>query len=151
MPSIEIACQDLLEPLSPPETSFFVMREPGLKSHRSPRPRFQTDFDELRGSLYHIVDTQDSFNAYQTLSEGSRHGEPSTFLEFDREHLKSVHDLIHWLLGVSPCKRLLFTSDWQFGPEWTKRYDPMTVDEFWRLHDSKELLLNAAYPIHGAA
>ena len=55
------------------------------------------------------------------------------------------------LLAASPEGRLLFTSDWQFGPESEGRYPSVTLTEFWRLHDEKTLRLNAAYPIMRAA
>ncbi|HEY5376516.1 MAG TPA: hypothetical protein VIK01_22705, partial [Polyangiaceae bacterium] len=62
----------------------------------------------------------------------------------------SARALLNWLVAASPCGRILFTSDWQFGPDWTKRFAAITLNEFWRLHDSRALLLNAAYPVAAA-
>ena len=153
MPSIEIACLGLTIPLPPPATSFAVVYEAGLKSHRSPKPRFQRDFDGLSGSLYHLGNpefagtTSGPFLGYVVLSEPSRQAEPPSFLAFAPEHLASAQALVAWLLDSSPEGRLLFTSDWQFGPEGSRRFSALTLSEFWRRHSRRELLLNAAYPI----
>jgi hypothetical protein len=153
MPSIEIACIGIREPLSPPAVSFAVVFERGLVSHRSPSPRFQADFDRTSGSLYHLGDPAFSatnggfFNGYELLSEACRAAEPTSFLEFDTRHLAGVRELLGWLLDQSPPGRLLFTTDWQFGPADTIRASPMTLAEFWKLHESRDLMLNAAYPI----
>jgi len=48
---------------------------------------------------------------------------------------------------VSPEGRLLFTTDRQFGPRRARRFAPLGLDEFWRLHDRRALRLNAAYPL----
>jgi len=156
MPSIEIACLGLTKPLAPPSTSFAVVYEAGLKSHRSPEPRFQRDFNGLSGSLYHIGNPQFAttssgpFFAYDVLSEASRHAETPSFLEFAPEHLASAQELVAWLLNASPEGCLLFTSDWQFGPKGARRFGPLSPGEFWRLHSRRELLLNAAYSIERA-
>jgi hypothetical protein len=42
---------------------------------------------------------------------------------------------------------ILFTSDWQFGPEGSERHNALTLDSFWILHDSRQLRLNALYRI----
>jgi len=153
MPSIEIACIDLDSPVPPPPTSFAIEFERGLRSHRSPAPRFQADFDALAGCLYHVGNPafagrgDGPFFAYEVLSEASRHCDPRSFLEFDAVHLPSARSLLAWLVDQSPSGRLLFTSDWQFGPDGTVRAPPLDLAAFWALHDSRELSLNAAYPI----
>jgi hypothetical protein len=154
MPSIEIAAIGLVTPLAPPPTSFSVVYEAGLKSHRLPS-RFQSDFDRVSGSLYHLGNPGLSggggaFFASDLLSLGSREGDPPSFLEFAQPHVASVHALLDWLLRNSPEGNLLFTSDWQFGPEGTQRFGPVSLLGFWRLHDSRRLMLNAAYPVGGA-
>ena len=156
VPTIEIACVALESPLEPPATSFAVAYEAGLKSHRTLKPRFQLAFDCLAGSLYHLGSPQFAgsntgpFFAYEVLSEESRHAEPPSFLEFAPEHLESARELLAWLLKASPEGKLLFTSDWQFGPAPARRFDAVGLDEFWQLHDSQNLRLNAAYPIERA-
>ncbi len=151
MPSIEIACIGLQEALPPPATSFAIVFERGLISHRSPSPRFQADFDRLSGSLYHLGDpgsgTGGFFTAYELLSDACRAAEPSSFLEFDGCHVASIRALLEWLLNQSPGGKLLFTTDWQLGPLWTVRAPALALADFWRLHDSRDLKLNTAYPI----
>lgn len=154
MPSIEIAAIGLVKPLAPPPMSFSVTYEAGLQSHRLPS-RFQADFDRTAGSLYHLGNpglsaSGGAFLAYDLLSLGSHHADPPSFLEFAQTHVGSVRALLEWLLRASPSGTLLFTSDWQFGPEATQRFGPISLAEFWRLHDSQKLMLNAAYPIGGA-
>ena len=157
MPSIEIACIGLKSPLEPPPTSFALVYEAGLVSHRSPEPRFQLDFDELSGSLYHLGSPQFAgtttglFLAWDVLSDASRHADPPSFLEFAPEHHESARELLSWLLQASPHSRLLFTSDWQFGPKETHRFPPMGLTEFWGLHNARGVLLNSAYFIERAA
>jgi hypothetical protein len=156
MPSIEIACIGLSTPLRPPPTSFAVVCEPGLTSHRSPTPRFQADFDGLSGCLYHLGNPQfagsdrGAYFAYDLLSPRSVESDPPSFLEFDPVHVASARSFLQWVLAASPARRILFTSDWQFGPDWTRSLGPISLTEFWNLHDSRNLLLNAAYPIANA-
>jgi len=156
MPSIEIACIDLQETDTPPPTSFAVVCERGLLSHRSPSPRFQADFNVLSGCLYHLGNpgltgaTGGILVAHELLSEACRASEPSSFLEFDRNHLTSMRILLEWLLERSPLGQLLFTTDWQFGPADSFRAPALNLAHFWSLHDSRRLRLNAAYPISRA-
>jgi hypothetical protein len=156
MPSIEIFCVGLTAPEHPPETSFAVICDPSRQSHRAPTPRFQADFDQLEGVLYHLgnpefaLDPDGPFFAYNVLSDASRGADPSSFLEFAPAHVVSARRLLDWLFGSSPASRLVFTSDWQFGPSWTRRFKPLDLNEFWRRHDSRQLLLNSAYVIEAS-
>jgi hypothetical protein len=154
MPSIEIAALGLATPLAPPPTSFSVAYDAGLKSHRLPS-RFQPDFDRMSGSLYHLGNPglsgrEGAFFASDLLSLEARGADPPSFLEFAQPHVASVHALLDWLLRNSPDGNLLFTSDWQFGPEGTQRLGPVSLMAFWKLHDSRRLMLNAAYPVGSA-
>jgi hypothetical protein len=152
MPSIEIACIGAERASKPPlNLSFALEYEAGLKSHRSPAPRFQHDFDGTSGSLYHIGDRSPThsgagpFFAYELLSIECQNAEPHSFLEFAPQHFASVQSLLKWTLQASPVGLVLFTSDWQFGPEGSERHNAMTLDSFWKLHDSRELHINALY------
>ena len=154
MPSIEIAAIGLESPLAPPPMSFLVAYESGLKSHRWPS-RFLSDFDRTSGSLYHLGNpglsvSGGAFFASELLSPESRDADPSSFLEFSPTHVASVHALLEWLLRISPAGKLLFTSDWQFGPAGTRLFPPVSLEELWRMHDSRTLMLNAAYPVASA-
>ena len=158
MPSIEIICIGQASPLALRSLSFAVEAESRLLSHRGPRPRFQHDFDQLKGCIYHlgnpslrVAPTAGAFLAYELLSEASREAEPPSFLEFAAEHEADANKVLAILLQASPDGRLLFTSDWQFGPPGSRRCEPVALPEFWRLHEERALLLNAAYPITRAA
>jgi hypothetical protein len=133
--------------------AFAVEADPARRSHRSPRPRFQPDFDRASGVLYHLgnPDLKETpsgrcFFAYELLSEASKNAE---FLEFAPEYRVGVESFLESLMAESPVRELIFTSDWQFGPEWTQREPPLGMEEFWRLHDRRELKLNALYSIRG--
>ena len=87
------------------------------------------------------------FFAYELLSEESRDADPPSFLEFSPQHLHSAQALLAWLLNLSPLGELLFTSDWQFGPKPLRRHDAVELPHFWGIRASRELRLNASYPI----
>jgi hypothetical protein len=152
MPSIEIACVGLGQERKPPPTSFDIAFEAGLVSHRAPS-RFQSDFDARAGSIYHLGNPgqnaapSGAFTAYELLSDKCLDQEPLVFLEFAQLHVPSLKKLLPWLLESSPDGLLLFTSDYQFGPDAAARFGPITLEEFWSLHDSRRLQMNALYPI----
>ena len=154
MPSIEILSIDQVQPIEVARFPFAVLpddRRRSRRSHRS-KARFQEDFDRVSGILYHLgnPNLKSSHSgrllfAYELLSEDSKHG--ANFLEFAPDYRIAAQSLLAELMAGSPVHRLLFTSDWQFGPEWTRREPAVTLDEFWRLHDARRVLLNALYPM----
>ena len=153
MPSIEVACIGLETPHEPPAgLSFAVCWSAKMVSHRLPA-RFESEFRALSGTLYHLgnpefsTSTGGAFFASELLSRDCHDAEEAAFLEFAREHLDSVREILAWLLNVSPKGRALFTTDWQFGPEWARRMPELSIEEFWDLHGSRRLLLNSAYPL----
>ncbi len=153
MPSIEIICIDQFEPTDFSQLPFAIKSGRELKSDRRPSPLFQKEFDSLRGCIYHLGNPElktrktGTFFAAYLLSHRSVHASRSTFLEFRPEFIPSVGELLTSLLESSPVNRLLFTSDYQFGPKRPYRSPAVTLDEFWSLHDTRALRLNAAYPI----
>ena len=155
MPSIEIVAIGQLRPIKVDGFPFAVVADAKLKSHRSPRPRFQEDFDRLSGIIYHLgnpnlKDNRDGrcFFAYKLLSSESKRVK-TDFLEFAAEFRPAAETMLAELIAESPSEELIFTSDWQFGPDWTKREPALPLSDFWKLHDSRRLLLNALYPIKG--
>jgi hypothetical protein len=155
MPSIEIVAVGQSRPIEVDGFPFAVAADTQLKSHRSPQPRFQEDFDRVSGVMYHLGNPSlkgDSegrcFFAYKLLSEESKRVD-ADFLEFDPALRSAAESMLAELITASPKEELIFTSDWQFGPDWTKREAPLSLSEFWMLHDSRRLLLNALYPIKG--
>jgi hypothetical protein len=153
--SIEIACIGLDLPTRISVEGFALVSERGLKSHRMPS-RFQTDFNALSGCLYHLGNPKlrdptqgGAFFAYELLSEASRDASPPSFLEIAPEHVGEVRVVLANILAASPLGRALFTSDWQFGPEWPHRFGPVGLDDFWQLHASRNLQLNSSYALVG--
>jgi hypothetical protein len=155
MPSIEIVCVGQRWPLDLPELPFAVQSEPERRSHRSPEPRWQADFDSLDGWIYHLGNPDlryrsDAmfFFAYELLSERSRH-EANGLLAFDPEFRGALEWLLDRLITVSLVRRIVFTSDWQFGPQASTRGRYQTLPDFWRAHDNGGLRVNALYDIGG--
>ena len=157
MPSIEVACIGLTQPVRLEAQGFVLESGLGLRAQRLPAS-FQPDFAALTGCLYRLGKRAvrepprgASVAAYELLSVGSREPFPPSFLEFSPEHVGEVRRVVAEILAASPLGRVLFTSDWQFGPEWTHRFGPLTLAEFWSLHDSRALYLNTAYALEQSA
>jgi hypothetical protein len=155
MPSIEIVAVGQSRPIEVGGFPFAVATDANLKSHRSPQPRFQDEFDRVSGIMYHLGNPSlkdgsegRCFFAYKLLSEESKKVD-ADFLEFAPAFRAAAESMLAELIAGSPKEELIFTSDWQFGPDWTRREVAVTLSEFWKLHDSRRLLLNALYPIKG--
>jgi hypothetical protein len=153
MPSIEILCIGDGSADRAGDWPFAVARSENRQSHRIPS-RFQPDFDRHEGVLYHLgnpnlkVDRNKRFFfAYELLSEECQ--DSATFLEFDPQYRLDVKAFLKELLLNSTAGQLIFTTDWQFGPDWTKRETMLSFAEFWQRHDAHQLWLNALYPIVG--
>jgi hypothetical protein len=152
MPSIEIACVGLEQRRTPPRNSFDIAYEVGLTSHRVPS-RFQREFDATAGSMYHLGNpgqntaASGAFTAYELLSDECLEQDPMVFVELGKSHAHGLKELLLWLLDSSPAGRLLFTSDYQFGPDSPAWFGPITLVDFWNLHDSHQLRMNALYSI----
>jgi hypothetical protein len=153
LPSIEIICIGQLEPSDFNHLPFAVRSGAWLKSDRTPQPLFREDFARLKGCIYHLGNPElktrkkRMFFAWDRLSDRSRSASRSTYLEFRPEFVPAVHELLESLIESSPGRRLLLTSDWQFGPKRPFRSPIVTLDELWSLHNSRKLRLSAAYPI----
>jgi hypothetical protein len=153
MPSIEIACIGLERPASVEAQGFDVEAERGLVSHQA-QSRFRKDFDALAGCLYHLGHSSRrdpslgrAFTAYELLSPACRDPFPPSILEFAANHVAEIRAVLAAIVAASPEGRALFTSDWQYGPEWAHRFGPVTLDEFWSLHGMRALYLNTAYEL----
>lgn len=153
MPSIEIISIGQKQATSFDNLPFALVSNTEIISDRDPS-RFQADFDTLSGVIYHLgnpdlINNSENrvFFAYELLSRDCQ--DKSTFLEFTSDYRSIIEVMLNTLLSESPPHRLVFTSDWQFGPEWTKHEPAMTLPQFWKAHDSQSLLLNALYPILG--
>ena len=154
MPSIELICVQQHEPSLLPQLPFAVCSEAVLQSHRSPAPLFQSDFDQLRGCIYHLgspfcdePDYEGPFFAYELFSERCQDASPARFMEFAPEFVAGITSLLSLLLDASPVGLVIFTTDWQFGPHPARRYRQITERTFWQRHANRKLRLNALYPI----
>jgi len=155
LPSIELVCVGQVGRFELPDFPFALRAQPQLVSDRFPSPLFQVDFDRLQGWIYHLGNPQCKlpdynglFFAYDLLSRKNQDSsEWDCRLEFAPEFMPGIRDLLRILLTVSPEGLVLFTTDWQFGPEQAERFRAVPEEEFWRLHDSGKLRLNSLYPI----
>ena len=145
MPSIEIICIDQIEPIYFIDLPFQIEVSKNLISHRSPAPLFSSDFDKLNGYIYHLLENE-GITAYELLEQDSYDADGnSNILKFIDEVSPYIHSVLEALLNSSPIKQLLFTSDYQFGPEIVKRFDSIPIAEFWKLHDTNRIRMNSAY------
>ncbi len=145
MPSLEIICLNQLEPSNVSHLPFIVEAEAKLVSHRSPKPLFQADFDQLKGCIYHFLDG--GVTAYDLLKRDWYHGDDNSDdnVEFIEEYAPSVKEFLQQLLAVSPVGQILFTTDYQFGPDSGEKYGPLSFDEFWKMHDAGKIKMNHSY------
>lgn len=142
MPSVEIICIGQLEPIDYSAMPFRVDAESEIVSHRTPSPLFQTDFDNVKGCIYHLCKQRNgAYTAGDLLTEWWE------ILHFKSEYSPFVKQMLRELLESSPTKQLLFTSDYQFGPDQKIYKRSLTLDRFWKIHDDKKLRANALYPI----
>ncbi len=117
MPSIEIVAVGQSRPIEVDRFPFAVAADAKLKSHRSPHPRFQEDFDRLSGIMYHLGNPclkDDSagrcFFAYKLLSEQSKKVE-ADFLEFAPDFKPAAETMFAELIAESPAEELIVASD----------------------------------------
>ena len=151
MPSIEIICIDPKGHVDCSLLPFPVEVDSELVSHRTPSPLFQSDFDDLDGCIYHFLDGEGptAFNLLKQNwydEEGNSNGLDEN-IEFRDEYKESVKLLLDELLLYSQTGQLLFTSDYQSGPEEVMRLGPLSITEFWDLHDAGKIRMNASYSI----
>lgn len=151
MPSIEIVCVGQAVPLDFSYAPFTCEAEPGpMRSHRGPEPSlFSEEFTSLHGCIYHLggpclrfpwVREEEPYTAADLCTEWWE------VIHFRPRFVPYVAVLLWDLLAASPEGRVLFTSDYQFGPSRVRRYaHPLTPSSFWRRHDAMRLHTNAAF------
>ncbi|BCM89794.1 hypothetical protein IAD21_01642 [Abditibacteriota bacterium] len=146
MPTIEIICLHQVNPLEFPEFSFALESGSEPVSHRN---LFYDEFKTLNGCIYHLGNPylretkERTFFAYQLL-EGSCVAEGR--LKFLPQFNPEIQRLFIDLLEASPIQTLIFSSDYQFGPNKVRRYKrPFTYEKFWQNHEAGQLWLNARY------
>jgi|SRR5579863_3931525 len=151
MPSIELACIDQSIPIDFSNLAFAVESENRVRSHRE---LFTSILNQLNGCIYHLGnpdlkhdDEGRIFFAYDLLSRRCKDELPASFLEFDNSYTSSIKDMFVELLDASPAKKLVFLTDWQFGPTTVTIGGELSFDKFWKMHDALELRLNGLYPV----
>jgi len=151
MPSIEILCVRPCGTVMVGDLPFPVHVSPDRRSDRGPRPLFQADFNAHRGVLYHLGNPGwrpgTPFFAYELLAD-TGDGANDEIFELGRAFVPSAQLLLERLIAASQVGRLLFTTDWQFGPQHVVRGGPYSLAEFWSEHDRRRLAINAAYWIY---
>ena len=150
MPTIEVVCVAQTEPFNFSSLPFAVIAENKLLSHRG---LFQSNFDKLQGCIYHLGnpnlrgDEDGLFWAYELIDEAISEQDEEGCLKFDEEFIPQVKKMLSQLLVASPVGQITFSSDWQFGIEDVRRFEAITDEKFWELHDACELRFNAFYKI----
>ena len=151
MPSLEIICIDQEEPIDFSHLPFTVKAEKQLISHRKPAPLFQPNFDKLNGCIYHLLDgagptcydllVRDWYDEVGNLKDTDEN------IEFRDEYTFAVKEMLEELISASPVSQILFTTDYQFGPETTQKYGHVTFAEFKELYNDGKVRMNASYLI----
>ena len=68
-------------------------------------------------------------------------------IEFRNEYTFAVKEMLEQLISASPISQILFTTDYQFGPETIQRFGPMAFAEFRELYNDGKVRMNASYLI----
>jgi hypothetical protein len=150
MPTIEIVCIGQAVPLNFSDLPFVVEAESKVKSHRD---LFTKTLDKISGCIYHLGNPNLKngregryFFAYDLLSRRCQDEWPPSFLEFERAYVSSIRDMFSMLVKASPAEKLVFLTDWQFGPM-TVTGDEISLSTFWSMHENLELRLNGLYTV----
>ncbi|PQV65166.1 hypothetical protein B1R32_102174 [Abditibacterium utsteinense] len=148
MPSIEIVCIDQEEPILFWKLPFQVFAESSLISHRTPSLLFKSDFKIIKGCIYHLCNFDGSYTAYTLLNKETVN-EFWTIIQFLPEIVPAVQHVLAALIAASPLREILFTSDYQFGPDEFREQKPISLEEFWHRHDHEKIGMNSLYKTKG--
>ena len=141
MPTIEIVSVNA-EPFDLPEYKEFRTRmDTDLVGDRG---LFQRQFDQLDGVMVHLGNLKGFWFANQIIEWGQEDGN----IKFTPEALSELKDLFQRLLNASPVGRITFSTDLQGGPDPFIAESPVTLEEFWQLHDEKKLFFHDYFEIH---
>lgn len=151
LPSIELICIGQKNPIDCSSYSFPVEPSKELISNRAHSSSFQSDFELLNGCMYRVHEEKGR-TAYELLKkdwhdeEGKDNGIDND-IKFIPEHDSSFVQLIKDLIQTSPVGEIVFTSDYQFGPEEYIRFEKLTISEFIIIYRNKGLRMNSSYRI----
>ena len=160
MPTIElisIGCPDI--PELPNFKSFSFEVESELKSHRG---LFQSKFDEVSGVIVHLANknVDGTFGGFAgSLIDWDRKfitvpeeddtwsGEDQLFeFRFEPSIIGDLKTLIMILMESSPCKKVWFSTDIQFGPSKTSE-ENITLERFFHQIVNSSLFWHRLYVI----
>jgi hypothetical protein len=150
MPTIEIVCLNQSKTTDFSDFSFVVWSEDKIVSHRG---LFHSDFNNLKGCIYHLGNpdlkekTDGMFWAYELICDAAAKNDEGDLLKFNDEFTPQIKEMFSQLLSSSPVSQIIFISDWQFGTKDVRRFENISEDDFWMLHDSGKLRFNALYKI----
>ena len=151
MPSIELICIDQGDPIDCSSYSFSVEASRELISDRVHSSTFQKDFRGLKGCIYRVHEGTGR-TAYELLKRDwyDENGDDNGIddnVEFTTEHESNFIDLVKSLIQASPIGEIIFTSDYQFGPDEFKRFGTVSISEFLTLYREKEVRMNSLYRV----
>lgn len=154
MPTIELVSIGCIQPPDLPSyRSFTYCTETELQSHRG---LFQQVFDGLKGVIAHLANKElehtkagcwfagDLINWNETGDDAK--GETSTLI-FQSDALLDIRDLMQRLLAASPQKRIIFSTDYQFGGNRRERGN-ISLSQLFELHANRELHFNHLWHVH---
>ncbi len=142
MPSVEIVCIGQTETTIFEDMPFRIDAENRLLSQRTPSPLFQADFNALSGCIYHLIkQSRGACTAVELLDAWWEE------LHFKPEYISHIQFILNALLDASPEGKILFTNDYQYGPDARHYKRPIRISKFWALHEAGKLWANALYPI----
>ena len=144
MPTIEIVCLGQKKPLNCSSFPFAVRAENRVISHRG---LFYDELKQFSGCIYHLGNpdfrppSRVGFFAGRLMNWYS----DGNALRFKPRFQAGVQNLLQKLLAASPCNRLIFLSDYQFGGEKEWHSTPLNLRLFWHKHARQEIDLNSLY------
>ena len=133
--------------------SFLIESGRELISDRAHSSTFQSDFDQLNGCIYRIHE-KDGRTAYDLLmkdwyDENGEDNGTDNNIEFIAEHDSSFIELIRRLIQESPVGEIVFTSDYQFGPDEFTRFEKLKMSDFLTIYKNNKLRINSLYRVTG--
>jgi hypothetical protein len=140
MPTIEFVSIDCAQlPDLPRYDSFAYIAETELHSHRG---LFQPIFDRFGGVIVHLANKDLEGHEGGVWFAGKimdwQNGEALCFLP---DTLRDIRDVIYRLTLASPRKRVIFSTDYQFGGE-PCELGEINYSGFFELHARQELRYN---------
>lgn len=145
MPTIElISLNAETIPQLPSYSSFAYIVESDLVSHRG---LFQQIFDRSKGYIVHIGNKEFENNKDSFWYAGEIMNWEEDAVVFLKETFRDLKDLIQRMIDSSPNNEILFSTDYQFGPEKPMDFGAVSIEEFYEFHRLKKLRWNSIYKI----